>query len=44
MSKIMTSEDKRYLTNLSIMAIICLTREPEGECRSPVPANFILNY
>lgn len=32
------------LTKSLIQDIICLTRQSVGECRSPVPANFILSY
>ena len=32
------------LTNDIRLGIICLTREPEGECRSPDPVYLILSY
>ena len=36
--------DWKIFDILSIFVIIYLTREPEGECRSPVPAKLNRNY
>lgn len=33
------SVNDRYLTHIEILTIIYLTRQPEGRCKLPVPAN-----
>lgn len=35
------NRNKYSLTNISVICIIYLTREPEGECTSPDPAKIV---
>ena len=35
------NSNKYSLTNISVICIIYLTREPEGECTSPDPAKIV---